>query len=133
MISDLIPEDITNMILAVFAENIKDPEMDEILPPKFVRRAIMADKGITGPIGEAELELARDWCRQQADAQERAMKVSHELGKVEPLTQEMAMKGELPRWAVEKWAVTLLLDWSPNLADAVVSAEEYLDNRTVKW
>ena len=79
------------------------------------------------PLGDAQVQLARDWCNRQRDIQTRAMMVSFALNQTEPLTQEMAIRGELPRWAVEKWAVTLLLDWSASLEDAVIKAEQYLE------
>ena len=127
MTTELVPTDIANLIVSMYAEKIKDEEVNILLPPRFVQDAVLAEKGIKAPLGDAQTELARDWCSRQIDVQTRAMKASFALNEAEPLTQEMAIRGDLPRWAVEKWAVILLLDWSASLEDAVTQAEQYLE------
>lgn len=127
MISNLLPDDIKNLILSLWDEKYPDKEMDKMLPPRFVRDAVLAEIGVLAPRGDAQQELARDWCRRQVDIQTRAMQINSQLNEKEPLTQEMAMLGELPRWAVEPWAVSLLFDWSEELENAVVEAEKYLE------
>ena len=126
MISELLPEDIQNLILSLWNEKHPDTEMDKMLPPRFVRDALLAEKGVIAPRGDAQQELVRDWFARQAEAQTEAMRVQEVLQKVEPMTQELAMKGELPVWAIKPWAVTLLFDWSADLADSVVEAKKYL-------
>ena len=129
MISELLPDDIQNLILSLWNEKHPDAEMDKMLPPRFVRDALLAEKGVLAPRGDAQQELVRDWFASQADAQNDAMRVQEVLQKVEPMTQELAMSGNLPIWAVKPWAVTLLFDWSAELADAVGEAKEYLLER----
>lgn len=126
MISEILPDDIQNLILSLWNEKHPDAEMDKMLPPRFVRDALLAEKGVIAPRGEAQQELVRDWFASQTDAQNEAMRVQEVLQKVEPMTQELALKGDLPVWAVKPWAVTLLFDWSADLADAVGKANEYL-------
>lgn len=129
MISELLPDDIQNLILSLWNEKHPDAEMDKMLPPRFVRDALLAEKGVLAPRGDAQQELVRDWFASQADVQNDAMQVQEVLQKVEPMTQELAMSGNLPIWAVKPWAVTLLFDWSAELADAVSEAKEYLLER----
>lgn len=100
-----------------------------MLPPRFVRDALLSEKGITAPRGDAQQELVRDWFARQQLAQSEAMQIQNVLQKVEPMTQELAMTGKLPLWAIKPWAVTLMFDWSAELPDAVTEAKEYLLER----
>lgn len=129
MISELLPADIQNLILSLWNEKHPDAEMNKMLPPRFVRDALLAEKGVLAPRGDAQHELVRDWFARQVDVQNEAMRVQDILQKVEPMTQELALKGELPIWAIKPWAVTLLFDWSEELSNAVNEAEEYLQER----
>lgn len=126
MISELLPDDIQNLILSLWNDKHLDAEMDKMLPPRFVRDALLAEKGVLAPRGDAQQELVRDWFARQTDIQNEAMRVQEVLQKVEPMTQELAMSGNLPVWAIKPWAVTLLFDWSAELDDAVGEAKEYL-------
>lgn len=129
MICDIIPKDIQSLILSAFSEGFSDKEMNKMLPPKYVIDAVLGERGVKAPLGDAQMELARDWCVRQHEVQTAVAKTHHLLMEVEPLTQEMAIKGELPAWSVKSWAVTMLFDWSADLEDALVSAMEYLDSK----
>jgi hypothetical protein len=127
MICDIIPKDIQSLIISAYSEGFSDKEMNKMLPPKYVIDAVLGERGIKAPLGDAQMELARDWCARQQEIQSVVAKTHHALMELEPLTQEMAVKGELPAWCVRSWAVTMLFDWSADLEDAMVSAMEYLD------
>ena len=40
---------------------------------------------------------------------------------------KQAIKGEIPMWMNAKWAPMLLFQWSDGLRDAVLQAEEYVE------
>jgi hypothetical protein len=104
--------------------------MSKLLPPKYVRDAFLGEKGIiAAPRGEAQQELVRDWFVRQEVFQTEAKRIQGVLQEIEPMSEELARQGQLPRWAVEKWASVLLFDWSAELGKAVAEAEAYLESR----
>jgi hypothetical protein len=127
MICDVIPADIQNLIVSLWNEKYPDEESKKLLPPQFVRDMVLTEKGITAPRGAAQQELTRDWLAKQKVAQDEAMKIQESLQKTEPMTEELARQGQLPAWVVKPWAVTLMFQWSSELPDAVIKAQEYLD------
>lgn len=127
MICDIIPTDIQNLIISAYAEGFSDKEMSKMLPPKYVIDAVLGERGIKAPLGDAQMELARDWCSRQHEVQSVVARLHHELTTREPLTQEMAIRGELPAWSFRSWAVTMLFDWSAELEGAMTSAMEYIE------
>lgn len=129
MICDIIPTDIQSLIISAYSEGFSDKEMNKMLPPRYVVDAVLGERGIKAPLGDAQMQLARDWCARQHEVQDAAAKTHHALMDVEPLTQEMAVKGDLPAWCVRPWAVTMLFDWSAELEGAVAEAEEYLQSK----
>ncbi len=129
MICDIIPTDIQSLIISAYSEGFSDKEMNKMLPPKYVIDAVLGERGIKAPLGDAQMELARDWCARQHEVQNASVKAHHALMDAEPLTQEMAVKGELPAWCVRSWAVTMLFDWSADLEEAVAEAQAYLESR----
>lgn len=132
MISDVIPADIQNLIVSLWNEKYPDEETKKLLPPQFIRDMVLSDKGITAPRGEAQQELAQDWLSKQKQAQDEAMRIQDALQKIEPMNQEVALQDKLPAWVIMPWAVTLMFQWSSELADAVVKAQEYLDEAQQK-
>jgi hypothetical protein len=128
-ISEHLPSDINNLILSLWNEKYPDAEIVKMLPPTFVRDGLLAEKGVIAPRGDAQHELVRDWFARQHEVQTAVAKTHQLLMETEPLTQEMAIRGELPAWSVKPWAVTMLFDWSADLEDALGLATEYLDSR----
>lgn len=129
MISELLPRDILHLIVSLSAERYPDEELVKLLPPRFVREAYLAEVGVLAPPRTDPTERVRDWHREQVALQTRANLVQKKLQEVEPLTQEMAYKGQFPAWTFLKWSEQLLFDWSADLAQAVEQAEAYLERR----
>lgn len=131
MISELLPRDILHLIVSLSAERYPDEELVKLLPPRFVREAYLAEVGVLAPPRTDPSERVRDWHREQVALQTRANLVQQKLQEVEPLTQEMAYKGQFPAWTFLKWSEQLLFDWSADLGKAVLDAEEYLASKGV--
>lgn len=131
MISELIPKDILHLIVALSAERYPDEELVRLLPPKFVRDAYLAEVGVIAPLRQDPSDEMRDWHRHQVAVQTRAKLAQQKLNEVEPLTQELANKGQFPGWTFQKWSEQLLFDWSADLEKAVIEAENYLASKGV--
>jgi hypothetical protein len=127
-----IPQDITDLIFAQWAEGANDPDLNQILPPEAVRLAVLVESGITAaPQDYDGGSAARDWCEAQQKTQTEAMLVRELLNKVEPRTEEHAKTGSLPAWSIKPWASTLLFDWSDGLSEAVDNARIFLAKQKV--
>ena len=125
-----IPPDITDLILAQWADGSTDPDLNSILPPEPVKLAVLVAAGITTAPPDWDGGIsARDWCRTQADIQTEAKRVQELLHRLEPMTEERAKSGNLPEWVTYPWASMLLFDWSKSLADAVRDAKSFLGRK----
>ena len=127
MICELLPNEIVDLIVSAEMQNVKDPELDMILPPRFVRDVVVGEKGVKAPPSDDAVAQARGWCSRQREVQSVTARTHHLLMEKEPLTHEMARAGQLPRWSVESWAPILRFDWSGQLEAAMVSAMDYID------
>lgn len=122
MISIRIPDDILALIIA----GKQTAEMDDILPPKTVRDAVLIEKGIVkAPEGWSD-QPARDWLEAQTDAQDRAYYALSKLLEKEQLTETQLLAGKVPSWATKKWADKLNFMWADGLSKAVAEAMDYL-------
>jgi hypothetical protein len=122
MISSVIPDD----ILALIITGTQTAEMDEILPPKAVRDAVLIEKGITAAPPDWSDQSARDWLEAQIETQDRAYYALGKLLEKEQLTETQLLAGKVPSWATRKWADQLNFMWSDGLSKAVGEAMEYL-------
>lgn len=126
MLTTQIPTDIQNLI--VNASFLSKEEAAIYLPPKHVQQAILAELGYHKSPDQNLPAKAAEWVKDQRDYQDRAMKAYQRLQELEPFTEDIAESSNIPMWAIQKWASTLMLDWSANLPSAVIEAEEYLSN-----
>jgi hypothetical protein len=55
------------------------------------------------------------------------VEVQRKLAEIMPFGEEQALKGEVPLWMNEKWAQLLLFQWSEGLRNAVLEAEQYVE------
>jgi len=73
------------------------------------------------------LDQAKAWLDEQSSWQDRSYAVQRKLAEKYPFAEEQALKGEIPMWMNAKWAPKLLFAWSDGLRDAVLEAEEYVE------
>ena len=130
MLKDAVPPEIQMMVIQ--NHKLKDKELAAVLPPPVVQQVLLIELGcVKSPVKPADADTASEWLNAQRDYQERASRLWAALSKVEPLSQELARKGEIPAWAFQSWATTLQLDWSHLLGQAVEQAEKYLASRNL--
>lgn len=129
MIAEILPKDILYMIVTLSSERYPDEELVKLLPPRFVREAYLAEVGVLAPLRHNPEDRVRDWHKKQLELQTKAKLIQKQISDVEPFTQEMAVKGDFPKWTLEKWSEQLLFDWSADLEQAVEQAEAYLESK----
>ena len=126
-----MPEDFTELIGRFIADpdiNTEHLDVQELMPSTACVALIANHLGLEKePLGTDELDQAKAWLDEQASWQDRSVAVQQKLAEKAPFGEEQAMKGEIPLWMNAKWAPILLFQWSDGLRDAVLQAEEYVE------
>ena len=126
-----MPEDFTELIGRFIADpdiNTEHLDVQELMPSPACVALIANHLGLEKePLGTDELDHAKAWLDEQASWQDRSVAVQQKLAEKAPFGEEQAMKGEIPLWMNAKWAPILLFQWSDGLRDAVLQAEEYVE------
>ena len=126
-----IPEDFVDLVGRFIGDsdiNTDLEEVKELMPASPVVSLIANQLGInTDPLPTNELDQAKAWIDEQSSWQDRAVAVKQKLSEKFPFTEVEAGKGEIPSWMHAPWAPTLLFQWSEALRDAVLQAEEYVE------
>ena len=126
-----MPEDFTELIGRFIADpdiNTEHLDVQELMPSPACVALIANHLGLEKePLGTDELDQAKAWLDEQASWQDRSVAVQQKLAEKAPVGDEPAMKGEIPLWMNAKWAPILLFQWSDGLRDAVLQAEEYVE------
>jgi len=127
----LLPEEIVDLVGRFIGDSDIDTDMQEVkvlMPASPVVSAIASYLGISqqSPSGHM-LDQAKAWIDEQLLWQDRASAVQQKLSAKFPFTEVEASKGEIPSWMHAPWAPTLLFQWSEALRDAVLQAEEYVE------
>lgn len=128
-----LPDDIIALVISVGTDpslGTTDPELARVLPSPEVSAAVLAANGHREKSSIQDLDQAQAWLDDQALWQTRATKVEAELQRRFPYLKEQALKGEVPEWMTEPWAVRLIYKWADGLADAVERAEEFIKQKT---
>ena len=131
-IAQQLPEEIIAFILTVARDKTidrRDPEIAELMPSEEIVQAVLADAGLASASTSASLDQADAWIKDQRQWQDRAVLVQAQLQEQFPFTKESAMKGDIPKWALEPWSTKLLYQWSQGLQEAVLEAETYILNK----
>lgn len=125
-----MPEDYVDLIGRFIGDSdidIDDSEVKELMPASPVVAVIANYLGInTEEVSVNELDQAKAWLDEQASWQDRATAVQKILAQKAPFGEEQAKNAEIPLWMNAKWAPMLLFQWSDGLRDAVLQAEEYV-------
>ena len=126
-----LPEEIVDLVGRFIGDSDIDTDMQEVkvlMPASPVVSAIAYYLGISteDPSGHV-LDQAKAWLDEQSLWQDRAIAVKQKLSEKFPFTEVEAGKGEIPSWMHAPWAPTLLFQWSEALRDAVLQAEEYVE------
>ena len=125
---DRIPPDITELVGRFIGDNNTDlQEVQDLMPASPVVSVIGNHLGISPQPSENEVDQAKAWIDEQIGWQDRAMEVQRKLAEKKPFGEEQALKGEIPLWMNEKWAQLLLFQWSEGLRNAVLEAEQYVE------
>ena len=126
-----IPEDFVDLVGRFIGDsdiNTDLEEVKELMPASPVVSLIANQLGInTDPLATNELDQAKAWLDEQASWQDRSVAVQKKLAEKAPFGEQEALKGEIPLWMNAKWAPMLLFQWSDGLRDAVLQAEEYVE------
>jgi hypothetical protein len=126
-----IPEDFVDLVGRFIGDsdiNTDLEEVKELMPASPVVSLIANQLGInTEPLQTNELDQAKAWLDEQASWQDRSVAVQKKLAEKAPFGEQEALKGEIPLWMNAKWAPMLLFQWSDGLRDAVLQAEEYVE------
>ena len=126
-----MPEDFTELICRFIADpdiNTEHLDVQELMPSQPCVALIANHLGLEKePLGTDELDQAKAWLDEQSSWQDRSVAVQQKLAEKAPFGEEQAMKGEIPLWMNAKWAPKLLFQWSDGLRDAVLQAEEYVE------
>lgn len=126
-----IPEDFVDLVGRFIGDsdiNTDLEEVKELMPASPVVSLIANQLGInTDPLPTNELDQAKAWLDEQASWQDRSIAVQKKLAEKAPFGEQEALKGEIPLWMNAKWAPMLLFQWSDGLRDAVLQAEEYVE------
>jgi hypothetical protein len=126
-----IPEDFVDIVGRFIGDsdiNTELQEVKELMPASPVVALIANHLGInTEPLPTHELDQAKAWLDEQIRWQDRSVAVQKKLAEKAPFGEEQAIKGEIPMWMNAKWAPMLLFQWSDGLRDAVLQAEEYVE------
>ena len=126
-----MPEDFVELIGRFIADpdiNTEHLDVQELMPSQPCVALIANHLGLDkDPIGTDELDQAEAWLDEQSSWQDRSYEVQRKLAAKYPFAEEQALKGEIPMWMNAKWAPKLLFQWSEGLRDAVLEAEEYVE------
>ena len=126
-----MPEDFVELIGRFISDpdiNTEHLDVQELMPSQPCVALIANHLGLEKePLGTYELDQAKAWLDEQSSWQDRSVAVQQKLAEKAPFGEEQAMKGEIPLWMNAKWAPKLLFQWSYGLRDAVLQAEEYVE------
>jgi hypothetical protein len=126
-----MPEDYVDLIGRFIGDSdidVDDSEVKELMPASPVVAIIANYLGIdTEEVSTSELDQAKSWLDEQASWQDRAVAVQRKLAEKAPFGEEQAKNAEIPLWMNAKWAPKLLFPWADGLRDAVLQAEEYVE------
>ena len=126
-----MPEDFVELIGRFISDadiNTEHLDVQELMPAQPCVALIANHLGLDkDPIGTDELDQAKAWLDEQSSWQDRSYEVQRKLAAKYPFAEEQALKGEIPMWMNAKWAPKLLFQWSEGLRDAVLEAEEYVE------
>jgi len=126
-----MPEDFVELVGRFIADpdiNTEHLDVQELMPSQPCVALIANHLGLDkDPIGADELDQAKAWLDEQSSWQDRSYAVQRKLAEKYPFAEEQALKGEIPMWMNAKWAPKLLFAWSDGLRDAVLEAEEYVE------
>ena len=126
-----MPEDFVELIGRFISDpdiNTEHLDVQELMPSQPCVALIANHLGLEKePLGTYELDQAKAWLDEQSSWQDRSVAVQQKLAEKAPFGEEQAMKGEIPLWMNAKWAPKLLFQWSDGLRDAVLQAEEYVE------
>ena len=126
-----MPEDFVELVGRFIADpdiNTEHLDVQELMPAQPCVALIANHLGLDkDPIGTDELDQAKAWLDEQSSWQDRSYAVQRKLAAKYPFAEEQALKGEIPMWMNAKWAPKLLFQWSEGLRDAVLEAEEYVE------
>lgn len=126
-----LPEEIVDLIGRFIGDSDIDTDLEEVktlMPASPVVATIAYFLGIsTQDPSTHELDQAKAWIDEQSSWQDRSIAVQTQLSEKFPFTELEAGKGEIPMWMNAPWAPTLLFQWSDALRDAVLQAEEYVE------
>jgi hypothetical protein len=126
-----MPEDFVDLIGRFIGDpdiNTDHLDVQELMPSQPCVALIANHLGLGKELlGTAELDQAKAWLDEQISWQDRSVAVQKKLAEKAPFGEEQAIKGEIPMWMNAKWAPMLLFQWSDGLRDAVLQAEEYVE------
>lgn len=126
-----MPEDFVDLVGRFISDpdiNTDHLDVQELMPAPPCVALIANHLGLEKePLGTAELDQAKAWLDEQASWQDRSFAVQKKLAETAPFGEQEALKGEIPLWMNAKWAPMLLFQWSDGLRDAVLQAEEYVE------
>ena len=126
-----MPEDFVELIGRFIADpdiNTEHRDVQELMPSQPCVALIANHLGLEKePLGTDELDQAKAWLDEQSSWQDRSVAVQQKLAEKAPFGEQEALKGEIPLWMNAKWAPILLFQWSDGLRDAVLQAEEYVE------
>lgn len=126
-----MPEDFVDLIGRFIGDpdiNTDHLDVQELMPALPCVALIANHLGLgKEPLGTAELDQVKAWLDEQISWQDRSVAVQKKLAEKAPFGEEQAIKGEIPLWMNAKWAPMLLFQWSDGLRDAVLQAEEYVE------
>ncbi len=126
-----MPEDFVELIGRFISDpdiNTEHLDVQELMPSSPCVALIANHLGLEkDPLGTDELDQAKAWLDEQSSWQDRSVAVQSKLAEKAPFGEQEALKGEIPLWMNAKWAPKLLFQWSDGLRDAVLQAEEYVE------
>jgi len=126
-----LPKEIVDLVGRFIGDSDIDTDLNEVkvlMPASPVVSVIAYYLGIsTQDPSTHELDQAKAWMDEQSSWQDRATAIKEKLSEKFPFTALEAGKGEIPIWMHAPWAPTLLFQWSEALRDAVLQAEEYVE------
>jgi hypothetical protein len=126
-----MPEDFIELIGRFISDpdiNTEHLDVQELMPSPPCVALIANHLGLEkDPLGTDELDQAKAWLDEQSSWQDRSVAVQSKLAEKAPFGEQEALKGEIPLWMNAKWAPKLLFQWSDGLRDAVLEAEEYVE------
>ena len=127
---DRIPPDITDLVGRFIGDSDIDMDLREVqdlMPASPVVSVIGYSLGISPQPSDNEVDQAKAWIDEQIGWQDRSVEVQRKLAEINPFREEQALKGEVPLWMNKKWAQLLLFQWSEGLRNAVLEAEQYME------